>query len=288
MGLWVPRGQSYGWSFCSIGTTRPAAAVGATVTPAQNTKAGAAWAAVLTGANLSRDVFGLWINFNSNASTNNARDTIVDVGVDPAGGTSYTVLIPDLLASCASPYVGGHGNGINYFFPIWIKSGSQVAVRASINNATVGTLRCWMRAVGEPLDLRTVRVGYKVRAYGITAASSSGTAVTPGTTSEGSWTQLGTIAADEHPWFWQLGYGANQGTITAVYNSGDLAIGDASNKVIPIEQRIWGGTTTEQIWDSGPDTMGYYQAKAGDLVYGRLQCSGTAYSGTSLAAYGVI
>jgi hypothetical protein len=245
------------------------------------------YAQVLSAANVSKDVFGLQIQFSSNAVSSAARDTIVDVGVDPAGGTSYSVLIPSLLASCAAPSIGATGCGINYYFPLYIKAGSAVAVRASVNNATVGTLRCGIRVYGAPRDRRNVSVGYKVIAYGVTTGTSSGTSVTPGTTSEGTWTSLGTVASGDSPWFWQYGVGVNQATITAVGYTGDLGVGDASNKVIVGEDRVWQGTTTEQWYDNGVAVGCAYQAKAGDIVYGRMQCSGTAVSGLSMAAWGV-
>jgi hypothetical protein len=244
------------------------------------------YAQVLTAANVSHDVFGLAIQFSSNAVSATARDTIVDIGVDAAGGTSYTVLIPTLLASSAAPSIGAFGSGLNYFFPLYIKAGSTVAVRASVNNATVGTLRCGLRVFGAPRDRTNTVVGTKVIAYGITSATSTGTAVTPGTTSDGTWTSLGTIATGDNPWFWQYGVGVNQGTITAVGYSGDLGVGDASNKVIVAEDRVWQGTTAEQWYDNGP-SYSFYQASPGDIVYGRLQASGTAVSGISMAAWGV-
>jgi hypothetical protein len=244
------------------------------------------YAQVLTAANVAKDVFGLHIQFNSNAVSAAARDTICDIGVDAAGGTSYTVLIPSLLASSAAPALGATGVGLNYYFPLYIKAGSTVAVRASVNNATVGTLRAKIRIFGAPRDRRDVSVGSKVIAYGISTGTSTGTAVTPGTTSEGTWTSLGTIATGDNPWFWQYGVGINQGTITAVGYTGDLGIGDASNKAIVGEDRVWQGTTGEQWYDDGYG-IHHYQAKEGDIVYGRLQCSGTAVSGISMAAYGV-
>jgi hypothetical protein len=282
--LWTPKGHAFGWSFSSTGTTRVAAAWGTSVTPGNNTMG--SYAQVLTSGNISKDVFGIQIQFNSNAVSAAARDTICDIGIDAAGGTSYTVLIPSLLASCAAPSIGATGGGLNYYFPLYIKAGSTLAVRASVNNATVGTLRCGVRVFGAPKDRRNIVVGSKVVAYGITAGSSTGTAVTPGTTSDGTWTSLGTIASGDNCWYWQYGVGINQSTITAVAYSGDLGIGDASNKVIVGEDRVWQGTTTEQWYDNG-FALGYYQAKGGDIVYGRLQCSGTAVSGISMAAYGV-
>ncbi len=282
--LWTPRGQAYGWSFSSTGATRLVAGWGTSVTPGNNTMG--TYAQVLTAADVSKDVFGLHIQFNSNATSGAARDTICDIGMDAAGGTSYTTLIPSLLASSAAPALGATGAGLNYFFPLYIKAGSTVAVRASVNNGTVGTLRCKIRIFGAPRDRRNVAVGTKVIAYGISAGTSTGTAVTPGTTSEGTWTSLGTVATGDNPWFWQYGVGVNQGTITAVGYTGDLGIGDASNKAIVCEDRVWQGTTTEQWYDDGY-VFCPYQAKEADIVYGRLQCSGTAVSGISMAAYGV-
>lgn len=284
--LWTPRGlASYGWSFSSTGTTRIAAAWGTSVTPGNNTKG--AYAQVLTGANVSKDVFGLLVNINSNAVSTAARDAIVDIGVDPAGGSAYNVLIPDLLGSCAAPAIGAFGSGITYFFPIWIKAGSSVAARASVNNATVGTLRVRCRVLGAPKDKRSILVGTKCLAYGITAASSAGTAITPGTTSEGAWTSVGTVAAGDEPWFWQWGLGINNATITAVGYTADLGIGDGTNKVIVGEERVYQGTTGEAWYDNGV-SEGRFASQAGDGVYMRVQCSGTSAAGISAAAYGVV
>lgn len=285
--LWTPNGAgAYGWSFSSTGTTRPAAAWGTSITPGNNTYG--SYTQVLSGANVAKDVFGILIHINSNATSTAARDTIVTIGVDPAGGTSYTDLIPNLLGSSAAGAISiAGGSGIHYFFPLWIKSGSTVAAKASVNNATVGTLRVRIQVFGLPRDRRNIVVGTKCLAYGITAGSSTGTSVTPGTTNEGSWTSLGTIASTDNPWWWQYGMGVNNGTITAVSYGSDLGIGDASNKVIVGEDRIWTGSTAETWSDDGVG-QGYYQAKAGDIVYGRSQASGTAITGLSMAAYGVI
>ncbi|MGH7949134.1 MAG: hypothetical protein ACREQF_07925, partial [Candidatus Binataceae bacterium] len=140
MGLWVPHGNlgTFAYRADSIGTTRPAANMGATVTPAQNSKG--SYAQVFTA--LAFDAYFIAIQINSNNAAAAARDTIIDIGVDPAGGTSYTVLIPDLLGSCASNLAAisaTAGCGIWYYFPLWIKAGSTIGARASVNNATVGT-----------------------------------------------------------------------------------------------------------------------------------------------------
>lgn len=284
MGLWVPS-NGFGWVFSSIGATRPAAAFGTTVTPGNNVMG--SWSAnVLTAANLSTDVFGLYININSNATSTANRSALLDVGVDPAGGTSYSVLIPQLIAGNASAFgAGGVPFGLNYYFPIWIKAGSTVACRATVNNATVGTLRVHMMAFGKPHDERTIQVGNKVFAYGTAIATSGGTAVTSGTTSEGSWTQVGTVGTNDRPWYWQWAANVNNSALTAVAYGCDLSIGSASAKQL-VGERYFCGTSAELWWDNGV-MPGYYRAAPGDLVYARLQCSGTVNTGTECAAWGM-
>lgn len=279
--LWVPSGaNAFNWSFSSVQTTRPAAAMGTAVTPGNNTKG--SWVQILSAANVSRDVFGLLINVNSNNVSAAARNTILDIGVDPAGGTAYNVLVPDLLVSCAAPYNIGNG-GVWYYFPIWIKAGSTVAARASVNNATVGTLRCNLTIFGSPRDRRLIKVGTRVEALGVTAASSSGTSVTNGTTSDGAWTSVGTLARSA--WWWQLGLGISSGSMSALAYHADLAVGDASNKVIVIENALVTTTTSEQLNNMVTVTDVGKTTPAGTNVYARSQCSGTANTPFSMIGY---
>ena len=273
-------GNAFAWRASNVLNTRPAAALGATVTPGNNAKG--SYAAVLTSGDMARDAFGLLININSNAVSAAGRDAIVDIGIDPAGGSSYTVKIPDLLGSCASPYNVGQG-GCWYYFPLWIRAGSSVGARASVNNATVGTLRVTATAYGSPRNRKAIRVGTYVEAVGITAASSRGTTVTSGTTAEGAWTSLGTIARDS--WWWQLGMGVNDTTMSALAYHADLAVGDASNKTNIIENALVTTTAAEQLGIAPQYVDCQKVAPAGSTVYGRLQCSGTADSALSLAGY---
>lgn len=280
--VWVPNSAGdFAWQVSSISATRPAANMGTSVTPGNNTK-GSYSAAILTSANVARDVFGLLVNINSGSTAAAARDILVDIGVDPAGGTSFSVLVPDLLGSCASTWL--LGGGVWYYFPIWIKAGSSLAARASVNNGTVGTVRVALTAFGSPRDRRMTRVGTKVTAYGITAASSSGTAVTAGTTAEGAWTQL--AASTSHAnWWWQLGMGCNDGTMSALAYAIELGLGDATNKrvVIPDNLVITDGAENLTKWLA----FGEGVSPSGVGVYGRIQCSGAADAALSLAAYGV-
>lgn len=232
------------------------------------------------------DVYGVFLNFNSGAVSTLAKDIIADIGVDPAGGTSYGVLIPDLLCSSAS--IGLHRGGVNYYFPIFIRAGSSIACRASVNNATVGTVRVWMRLFGQPRRPDLIKVGQYVTAVGIVSASSRGTTITAGTTSEGAWTSLGTPTRPH--WWWQCGFGVNDGSLTAtgIYFLDVGAGASGSQKVILEEQPVSIIGTTEDVskplicpassWCDVPENV---------QIWGRMQCSGTADSGLSMAAYGL-
>lgn len=281
----LPGAQDFTWQQLSVTGTRPGTAKGATVTPNAviNTKGN--WAEVLTAAQMANDAWMVLININSNFVAAAARDTLVDIGIDPAGGTSYTVLIPDLLGSCAGPL--NIGSGLWYCFPLHIPAGASVAARASINQAVGGTLRVFAQVFGLPRRPELCAKGTFCRAIGVVSGSSRGTTITSGTTSEGAWTSLGTTADDL--WWWQLGMGVNDSTMTAqnIYAC-DLSFGDASNKDIIIEeQEFVVVSASEALATPGCIAGCNRHVKSGMTIYGRMQCSGTADSALSMAAYGV-
>ena len=273
-----PLMNNFAWSVSDISGTRPAASMGVSVTPAQNAKG--SYAQVLSAT--ARDSYLMMININANNAATDGRSTLIDIGVDPAGGTSYTVLIPDLLGSCAG--FRDIGGGISYTFPLWVRAGSSIGARASVSHATVGTLRVSMTLFGSPRDMRMVKAGTYVTSFGITGASSTGTAVTSGTTSEGAWTQLGSTTTREH-WFWQAGMSITDDTMNALSYHFDLGIGDGTNKKVVIEDVNSHTTAAEAMNYCSPG--GYYHSKIGDGVYGRMQCSGTADASPAMAAWGV-
>jgi len=258
---------------------RPASGFGTSVTPGNNTKG--SWASVFTGTEIAYDVWRMVVNIGSGATSAAAKDTIVDIGIDPSGGTSYTVLIPDLLGANSSPYATF--GAITYRFPIHVPAGSRIGARASVNNATVGTLRVYLTVDGNPTNPEMVWKGTKVEAIGVTAASSNGTAVTPGTTSDGSWTSLGTVT--ERARFWEVGMGVNDTSMAAVGYHLDLSAGASGGDVPILTDALTCCTSAEQQFSSPNGT--YRTIAAGSTIWGRAQCSGTADSGTSMAAYAV-
>lgn len=256
--------------------------MGTSITPGNNTYG--SYASLIAGASVTDDVYGFWINFNSNGLSATARDALATVGLDAAGGTSFTDTINHLGAACADVYGAATGGiGLWYYFPLFIKSGTSIGVKASVNNATVGTLFSHVVLQCQPTRSDLIRMGSFVRTFGDTAASSAGTAITQGGVSEGAYVQLGS-ALVESLWFWNCAVGANATVESTSINHVDLAIGAAGAKKVVIANQSWCMTNGETARGVFPGA--YSPAAIGDLVYGRAQASAVV-AGKSLLAYGV-
>lgn len=265
---------------------QPAAGFGTTVTPAQN--AYGSYASIISGANVTDDVYEIWINANSSFTSAEARDALLTLGIDPAGGTSFTDLINHLLISCSGESslltATAVGGGIWYRFPVFIKAGTSIGAKASVNNATVRTVNVHVVLMCRPTHPELLRVGTFVRTFGADTAVSAGTGVTLGGAAEGSFVQLGSALA-EPLWYWEVGMGVNDASMTATGYHVDVALGDASNKKLAIRNAQIHSNQTESL--SKPPAGRHRQGAIGDLVYGRVQARSTNDTSPTLIAYGV-
>lgn len=268
----------------------PSATSGTSLTPAQNAY-GASWATLIPGLDpggglpyVSKKAYGIWICIHAGGVSTNARDILVKIGVDTAGATSYVDKILHLAAPSASPYLGASlAGGVWYYFPITIDAGTSIGAKASVNNASVGTVRCFCILECDPTRPDLLRTGTTVTTYGADTATSAGTAVVPGTVSDGSWVQLGS-ALTERTFFWQIGIGCNSGTMENATLHGDLALETAGVKRQIIFNRVVHTTSGELLSARAGGTHG--EGLVGDLVYARLQQNGTL-NVYSCIAYGV-
>lgn len=281
--LHVPVGaNTYGLTSPSWGTSRPAAANGTSVTP--GTGGYGSWYQLFSA--ISFDAFGIFLNINSNYTSAASRNTAIAVGYDPAGGSSYWdgIIVGDLICGNADSYTSGgrSGNGTWYYFPFFIPAGSSIGVSAISTVATA--FRVGAILYQKPMNPSMIRKGSWVSTFG--ASGYTGTNVTPGTTSEGAWVSLGTTS-DRH-WWWQIGVhlpsGDTSHNAAAVHY--DLAVGDASNKDIIIQDLCIQPSAQESITNA-PLTMGVeWDVPAGSNIYIRAQTSGTAETNQA-AAYGM-
>ncbi len=279
-----PRVNEFAWCLPSVADgTRAAAAQGTSITPATN--AYGSYAQLIAGASLVNDVYEIWINVNAVSVSTAAHNSLVTIGIDESGGTSYTALINDLVCGPAGPYAGTNGSGgVWYRFPLFIKSGSSIGAKGSRSSGTTA-FNCWCIVYGRPSAPELIKTGSFVRTFGADTANSTGTAVTDGAASEGAYTQLGSATA-ENLFYWEFGIGFNDSNVVANTGHHDIAVGDASNKKIVIRNGPVWSSTLEDI--QKPAYGAYGISKAGDLVYARAQWgAGAAETGFAMAAYGV-
>lgn len=281
MTLWVPSSADYRWEVASFGTSRPAASFGTSVAVNTTANAYSSYVQLISGASVTEDVWAILINVNSVGISGVARDMIATVGVDPAGGTTYTDTINHLLVSCAAPYNIGSG-GVWYCFPLAIAAGSSIGIKVSQNSTNGTAVRANCRLFGRPVHPESTRRGTFVETIGATTATSSGTSITSGTASKGTYTSLG--ATSKPTWWHQMGYGCNDLSMSAGVLHADLAADSAGARVLVKDFPVV--TSAQEQVNNSPLTAGCVaNVKGGTTLYARLQHSGTPDSALSLAAY---
>ena len=255
--------------------TAPSTTPGVALTP--GTGAEGAYVELASAANLAQDCYAirLWVNAGNTTAT--IRDILLDIGVDPAGGTSYaqTQGISDLWVPQAAAAVSG-----GYFMdlPFFIKAGSSVGARAQSSAATTVRVAAWF--YGRPAHPEFLPVAQYVEALG--ASGNGGTPVTCGNTAaEGAWTSIGTTT--RATWAWILETGHNVGTTTAQMYFFDLAwSNDATNYWPIITNQPHHNAGTAETTGSARRLV-FADVPAGATIYVRGSASGTAETCEAIA-----
>lgn len=182
----------WGWQRSYIDLIAPIANPGGTASAGASNVDGAN-ASVLNAVGTTRDVEFMVISIGGTAVSGAACRVLVDILVDPAGGSSYTPLINDLLGGFTSS-ADAAGQNCTYYFPIWIKAGTQIGVRARTQHTSaIATGRVSIAVMGQPSRPDMWWCGQAVESLGINASTSSGTDVTMALAGTwGSWTAIGT------------------------------------------------------------------------------------------------
>lgn len=276
MGLWVPNG--FGDFEFRAGNTlasRPSGTPGTSV--ATGTGVYGAYSTLIAAAAVTSDVYGVMVCLNNTALTTVSRVATVKIGVDPAGGTTFITLIPDLVAWSAGPLTTG--GGMWYYFPIFIKAGSTIGAAALGIGANTINVQCIV--FGRPRAPSKPWVGTAVDVIGPL------TPMTSGTTSDGTYAALGTTTKAYKYWQCGMGCDTTAGTSGNVYTM-DLAYGDASNKMLIIADQMFQYTTAAETFGGvgTPSNVCYRRTPSGAIIYARIQCSGTADASIVGYAYG--
>ena len=259
--------------------TRPASSFGTSVTPVQNALSGA-WATVISAT--TEEIHKLDICLNNWFISGAARGTLVEIGYDLAGGTTGTSLV---VLACGGAETYGNALGLGAFFelPINLPAGCSILARASVNSATLTAGYVFATAYGQPSPSHLWRPARRIEQLGVTLASSAGTAVTSGTSSEGAWTSIGTLA--QRAFAFEFGISFHEATCNSTLYDIDLAVGDASNKRVILRNHPVRTSSTNDAYVKA-SAITYANAAAGDIVYARSQCGPNAAStNMSIAVY---
>jgi hypothetical protein len=265
--------------------TNPAATPGTSIVPGTSGAAGS-WTEVASAANVAQDVYFVTVHIFAGFLTGVSKKHSFDIGVDPAGGTSYTVLVDQLLAG-GTPGIAASFQGVTGFsFPLFIKAGSSIAVRVYGSHTTAGTVRVCVTLRGQPAAPHQLPVATVSERIG-TISGTAGVAFTPGNAADGTWVSLGTTTRAN--FWWQLGYNVDNAGMTAEYCYIELAHGDGSNKHTLIKT-MKASSTTEQLaspllgnWDFAGC---YWPLPSGTELWVRGRADSAPDTGYNACAYG--
>lgn len=275
------------WSFCTSNLTGTPANTsnGATFTIGTSSAFGAA-VSVLSA--LTHDVEYLVIAVsNSFLSTTDARSSM-QVLIDPAGGTTWDTTNPLIdgltFGKLATGWTGAsQGAGKIYHFPIWVKSGASIGVRAmTVSTAAVGAPRLIMWAYGGNENPSSWWCGQKVTTLGVTNAT--GTLVTPNASAGtfGSWTSVGSTLGAPAGAFQFNSQGPSGGA--DVQASYFVEMGAGSNRIGPTYALT--SNTTENLAVTG-DGLIFKSIASGTQMQARACGSIASQVATDVSIYAV-
>ena len=282
MPLWTPGPRSV-YVLNNYGAN-PSDTPGISVVPGASDAEGA-WTASGLGV-LSADVYWIKLHVHSGLTSTAIKRHVLDIGVDPAGGTSYAAIISDILCGSSAGLASGGAPGHQFLFPLWVAAGSTIGVRIQGSNATAGTVYVGLQVRGQ-LDQPWLNpYGRWSETLGVTG--SNGISFTPGNGADGAYASLGTTTRE--CWWWQLGYQISSGSITAEATYVELAWGDASNKntILLLMHR---GNTSEGIGSPINENLlsccALVRVPVGSNLYVRGRCLNAPDTGYQAAAIGI-
>ena len=238
---------------------------------------------LISGASVTEDVYGVAIMFTGGNGAGVTRRHLADLLIDPAGGTSWSIIINNLYVNSPSFLLGGY----KYYFPLYLKSGTSIGMQQQCSTANIA-FRAGVRLYGRPSRPELCKVGTKVETFGAATVSTSGTAVTPGNGALGAYASMGTSTNDL--WWWQWGgVGVNDSSVTPQKGClAEVSAGDASNKKICADGVGQAWTAAEE---SSKEAFGLRHPvrniKGGETVYVRVSASGAADTTPTTTAYGL-
>jgi hypothetical protein len=237
-------------------------------------------AAVTLLSALARDVHYLVLNIHGTFTSAIAQNCLLDLLVDPAGGTSWTELIDSLICG----YLPGNTPTVQFHFPLFVKAGSSIGCRMRTSHTAAPTnTNAQLWAYSEPSRPDAWWCGQKVESLGVVPASSEGTAITPGNT--GTYSAYVAIGTSTRRYgALQLAVQPDNATVTAIAYYWRLGIGSVD---IPGMPRFWSRNfTDERMYGFMPVGPLFCDIPGNTAIQLRATGSGTSIAHTA-AVYGV-
>ena len=216
----------------SVGKRSGATNIGETITASSTINPKGAWVELLAATTF--DAFMVYVKCFDPRITATDTSLLVDIGFDPAGGTTYGVLISNVLMGFGSGDTSVHQD---FAIPAYIPTGSTVAARIQ---SVISSETCFVAIAiggGIPTDNPFPATGLVVT-YGAATADSGGTALVDADANvESAWVEL--TGATTHP---HRGVAISLQGNTDTMSTGrfllDIASGAAASEVV-ISENIY-------------------------------------------------
>lgn len=198
MALIIPNGPSFAHWTTNFGAAVAANTPSGFGTPITIGASNSDGTAVTLISSLTHDCEYLWLGFCGFTLLSTVPTALMDILIDPAGGTSWSSLIDDLIVSGAGVFSFSgssvFGMPLAFHFPIWLPAGTSIGARvrsAAGTTPTTGTV--FAMVAGGNKNPASWWCGQKVETVGtFDAANSLGQMHTPGLSGTySSWTDLG-------------------------------------------------------------------------------------------------
>lgn len=280
--LYVPHYTQAGFSFNNFGAN-PSTTPGTSVIPGTSNAEGS-WTQVASSSDIVQDVYNFYLRVLAGATSGQSKMHLLDIGVDPAGGTSYVAIISN-LACGGSSAAFGPGEGEDFLFPFFIKAGSSVAVRIQGSNATAGTIFVGVMFFGQLSRPEVFPVGSFSETMGA-ITNSNGVSFIPGNAANGDWVSLGTTT--KALWWWQIGCQVDISAAGTEQTYVELAYGNTTNRVV-ISRILFLNTGEAYGFSPAANCLFecYCPVLAGGELWIRGRCSNAPNTGYNGVAVGI-
>lgn len=283
MGLMVPKWgfQHHASRWTQLGVTGNSAAGLSITSGAANTKGSTS--GILSAVDF--DVHCIAIAFSGNNSSGVIRSSLVDIMFDPAGGTSWNVLVNNILTGQLIGLGQSASHQHIYIFPLYVKSGASFGARHQNSTASVAMpMHMWVW--GEPTRPELWWCGSAVETLGANTGTSLGTSIQPG---NGAWSSPATSPGTSGQKYgaYQLGIGpndvytANRNVVFAIMQASTGSVQKAGTDYF-----FMNASSTETMAYGIPVVPNFCDMASGTVIY----VSGWAAAGTDTWAttfYGV-